>query len=295
MGTMKFLVLGTAALLGAALVGIAQPHADVTRRVRADDKALVFAPNGPVLRAASLDQHEPAADILWVRSVIVFGERWKVDPDPTWATWLRGTVLAVIDLDPKWRSPYFYGGSLLRVLGDIDGADAVFERGADALPDDGYFAFSFAMDQYIYRDDPTLAAVWMERAAAAPQAGRWYAAAAAAMRDHGGDRDGAIAYLERQRTVAHSEPELADIETQLSRLYHDRLTTAFLPACRAYRSSNGSAPSSPEAFFLWAGTPVPVNPRGDAWVVGLDGCVRSAGAEVTRLRRLRRAEGVFLR
>lgn len=292
---MKFLVLGASAVLGAAVVAIAQPHADATRRARAEDKTLVFAPNGPMIRATSLDQHEPTADVLWIRSVLVFGDHWKRDPDPTWIAWLRGTILAVVDLDPTWRSPYFYGGSLLRVLGDIDGADAVFSRGADALPDDGYFAFSVAMDHYIYREDPTLAAEWMERAATAPKGGRWYAAAAAALRSHGGDRDGAIAYLEAQRNAAPSEPELADIDTQLGRLYHDRLAEGFLPACEAYRELHGHPPPDPESLFSWARTPVPPNPRGDAWQIGNDGCVRSVGAEESRLRKLRKAERSFLK
>lgn len=292
---MKFLILGASAVLGSALVGFAQPRADATRRARAEDASLVFAPNGPMLRAASLDQHEATADVLWIRSVLVFGDHWKRDGDPTWIAWLRGTILAVVDLDPAWRSPYFYGGSLLRVLGDIDGSDAVFRRGAEAIPNDGYFAFSFAMNQYIHRDDPALAADWMERAAAAPRAGTWYAAAAAALRTRGGDRDGAIAYLEERRSAAPSEPELADIDTQLGRLYHDRVAETFLPACSAYEEQHGGPPPDPSTFFTWTGSPIPTNPRGDAWIVGSDGCIRSAGAEVNRVRRLRRAESLLLR
>lgn len=248
-----------------------------------------------MLRAASLDQHEPLADLLWMRVVLVFGERWKVDPDPTWVSWLRGTILAVGDLDPTWRSPYFYGGSLLRVVGDIDGSDEVFKRGAEAIPQDGYFAFSYAMNLYLYRDDPAGAAVWMDKASLANKSATWYAAAAAAFRSHGGDRDGAIAYLEGKRATELSEPELADVDVQLGRLYHDRIAERFLIPCETYRAEAGGPPPTPEAFFAWANTPVPTNPRGDAWTVGTDGCVRSAGAEASRIRKLRRAEMGFLR
>lgn len=287
--------LTTAALvgtcvLGGAAVAFSQPLADITRTERAASNPLVFAPNGPMLRAASLDQEEPLGDLLWIRAVLVFGERWKTDLDPTWIQWLRGTVLAVTDLDPAWRSPYFYGGSLLRVLGDIDGSDEVFKRGAENVPGDGYFAFSYAMNLYLYHEDPTAAADWMDRAAREPNGATWYTAAAGAMRSHGGDREGAIAYLESRQREALSEPERADVEVQLGRLYHDRLAESFLPACRAYEQQRGEAPRSPAELFAWAGTPVPVNPRGDEWVVGGDGCVRSRGAEATRLVRLRKAE-----
>lgn len=277
-------------VLGAAAVAVSQPLADVTRTQRAASNPLVFAPNGPTLRAASLDQEEPLADLLWIRAVLVFGERWKTDLDPTWVQWLRGTVLAVTDLDPTWRSPYFYGGSLLRVLGDIDGSDEVFKRGADNVPHDGYFAFSYAMNQYLYHDDPAAAADWLDRAAREPRAVRWYTAAAGAMRSNGGDREGAIAYLEGRQRDDLSDPERADVGLQLGRLYHDRLAASFAPGCAGYERQHGGPPSSAADFFAWAGTPVPVNPRGDDWVVGGDGCVRSLGAEATRLVRLRKAE-----
>jgi len=287
--------LTTAALVGTCVLGgtaaaVSQPLADITRTQRAASNPLVFAPNGPTLRAASLDQEEPLADLLWIRAVLVFGERWRTDLDPTWIVWLRGTVLAATDLDPPWRSPYFYGGSLLRVLGDIDGSDEVFKRGADNVPSDGYFAFSYAMNQYLYHEDPAAAADWLDRAAREPGAARWYSAAAGAMRSHGGDREGAIAYLEGRQREELSDPERADVDIQLARLYHDRLAATFAPACAGYEQQYGEPPPSAAAFFAFAGTAVPVNPRGDDWVVGGDGCVRSRGAEATRLLRLRKAE-----
>ena len=289
------LVLAGVTVLGAGAVAVAQPRADATRQLRTSMNALVFAPNGPMLKAFTLDQAEPTADLLWMRSVLVFGERWRLDPDPTWIAWLRGTILATLELDPGWRSPYFYGGSLLRVLGDVDGSDEVFKRGFEALPNDGYFAFSYAMNLYLYREDPIAAAEWMDKAAHAPAAATWYTAAAAALRSHGGDREGAIAYLESERTKALSEPQRADLDMQLGRLYHDRLVEQFHPACESYLEAHHAPPPSPEAFFAWANTAVPTNPRGDAWVVGGDGCIRSDGAEKGRMFRLRRAEAPYLK
>lgn len=278
------------ALVGGAVVAGAQPEADRTRHERAIDNALVFAPNGPVLRAASLDQHEVVADLLWVRAVLVFGDRWTHDPDPTWIAWLRGSIVAVTQLDPAWRTPYYHGGTLLRVLGDIDGSDAVFKAGAAAFPDDYFFPFSIGMNLYLYRDDPEGAVPWIDAASRMPGGPRQYAGLAAQLRSKGGDRAGAIAYLRERRREAGSDPERADIDDQLGRLYHDSMVDGWTARCRAYRQAHGGPPASPEAFFAWMGVAVPGNPRGDAWVVGNDGCVRSAGAEPARLRRLRAAE-----
>ena len=281
--------------LGIGVAAVSQPRADLTRRERAIDTALVFAPDGKMLRAATLDQHEPVADLLWIRTVLVFGERWNEDPDPTWITWLRGSIQAVSELDPQWRTPYFWGGSLLRILDDIEGSDAVFLAGIKNLPDDYYFPFSYGMNLYLYHDDPTEAAVWIDRSSRLPNGVAKYAGLAAKLRSSGGDRSGAIDYLLERKAEATDETEIADIDLQLSHLYHDRLVDQLLPTCRAYRAEKGTAPASPADFFAWAHMEMPDNPRGDAWIIGQDGCVRSAAAEGVRLRRLQAAERPFLK
>lgn len=282
-------------VLGVGVVAGSQPRADVTRRERAIDTALVFAPDGKMLRAATLDQHEPVADLLWIRTVLVFGERWNQDPDPTWITWLRGSIHAVTELDPRWRTPYFWGGSLLRILDDIDGSDAVFLAGIKNLPDDYYFPFSYGMNFYLYHDDPIEAAGWIELASTLPNGVPKYAGLAAKLRSSAGDRSGAIASLIERKQEATDETEIADLDLQLSHLYHDRLVDELKPACKAYQVATGHPPDSPADFFAWANIATPDNPRGDAWSVGQDGCVRSVAAEAARIRRLRINERAFLR
>jgi hypothetical protein len=289
------LVFSAVIISGVGVVAASQPLADVTRRERAIDTALVFAPDGKMLRAATLDQHEPVADLLWIRTVLVFGERWNADPDPTWITWLRGSIYAVSELDPRWRTPYFWGGSLLRILDDIEGSDAVFLAGIKNLPDDYYFPFSYGMNLYLYHDDAAGAAGWIELASRLPNGVPKYAGLAAKLRSTGGDRSGAIAYLLERKQEATDDTEIADLDLQLGHLYHDRLVDELMPSCKAYRAAKGQAPLSSADFFAWANIATPDNPRGDAWIIGTDGCVRSASAETARIRRLRTAERSYLR
>lgn len=284
---MRFAGLG---IVGCLLVHLAGPPSDATRNLRAIDQAMLLVPDGKQLSTFSFGFAEPIADLLWVRTVLTFGERFETDSSAQWVAWMQRMVETVSILDPVWRTPYFYGGSLLRVLGAIDASDAVFIRASEHLPDDPFFPFSIGMNAYLYRDDAGAAADWIGRAARLPSAPAWYIAAAAAMRSRSGNLD--LAVLDLERTLAGDEsPEIkADAKRQLDRLQQARLVDGWREECKAFREREGRPLSSPRELEALLGHPLPPNPRGDAWVVGNDGIVRSEGAERERHRRARMGE-----
>jgi tetratricopeptide (TPR) repeat protein len=286
---MRTLAFSLLALVGAAMVAVAQPRADATRNQRAVDNALLFVPDGDMLKVAASGYEEPLADLFWVRTVIVFGERYGSAQGTRWVEWVRRMVLAVTTLDPRWRTAYQYGGAFARVSGDIEGSDEIFRRGSENLPDDPWFPFAYGMNAYIYKDDPETAADWIAKAAVRKDAPSWYGAAAAAMRQESGDRAAAIRYLEELREQATSEAQRRDTERQLRRLWHNELVSRWEEACRAFRAEHGR-PLADVAEFERVIGPLPANPREDAWIVGGDGVVRSEGADADRVRRLRRGE-----
>jgi hypothetical protein len=262
---------------------------DTTRHARAIDDALLFVPEPAELRLAATGFEEPLASLFWVRTVLVFGERYDTARGGAWTEWLHRMVSAVNTLDPTWRTAYFYGGTLLRVVGDIEGSDAVFTEATRNLPDDPFFPFSLGMNAYLYRDDPATAGVFIGQAALLPGAPSWYAAAAAAMTARSGARDAGIDYLERVRATTDNPAIREDAERQLGRLRHAALVDGWTDACRRYRDEHGAPLPSPQALSE-LGIVLPENPRGDAWIVGSDGVVRSEGAEEERRKRARRDE-----
>ncbi|MFN7145710.1 MAG: hypothetical protein ACK4YP_18180, partial [Myxococcota bacterium] len=270
--------------LGALAVDTSLPRADATRVARTADQALLFVPDAHMVRAASTGFEEPLADLFWVRTVLVFGERFGTEAGDAWLQWLGRMIEAVYTLDPKWRTPYFYGGTILRVSGDVDGSDAVFQAAHANLPDDPFFPFSLGMNAYLYRDDARVAVELIGRAAELPGAPSWYSAAAAAMRQQSGERAAGIQYLEEVRRTTTDPAILADTDRQLARLRHNDLVETWADACRRWRDANG--PLSAPGEIARLGFTLPPNPRGDAWVVGADGVVRSEGAEKERYRRL---------
>lgn len=281
------LVAPVLALAAALAVGAALPAVDATRTARSIDNALLFLPEGRQLRMAATGQEELLSDVLWMRAVLTFGERWGSDTSTAWPEWMKRMVLVVTELDPSWRTPYFYGGALLRVIGDLEGSNEVFRRGHEALPDDFFFPFSLGMNAFVYGGRPGEAARWLEVASGLPDAPRWIAGAAAKMRADAGDRRAAVAYLEGVVRDTDREEVRADAEAQLGRLRHDDLVDAWTPLCRQFEAERGRRLQTPDELAAYAGRPLPPNPRGDAWTVGADGVVRSERAEAERVRRAR--------
>ena len=272
---MRWLLVAIPALLGAwSLV----PRIDHTRHERQLDTTLLFPPDGEQLRMLATGQEEPLSDLLWVRTVLVFGERYNVETGGQWTLWLEQMILATTTLDPTWRTPYFYGGVMLRVADDLDGSNAVFEKATRNLPQDWFFPFSIGMNAYLYQHDRVTASTWLKKAAVLPGAPGWYAAAAAAMGVETGGRKAAMAYL-KGVLESTKDPGIRDAtDFQLRRLQHDELVETWAEACRRYREEHDHPLERPEDLSR-LGFALPENPRGDAWVVGRDGVVRSKGAE----------------
>ncbi len=280
------------ALAAAVVVGLAQPRADATRRERQLDSELYFQPSAEGVRLAASGFEEAIADGMWVRATLIFGERYASDDSVLWHAWLTSVIGVVSHLDPGWRTPYLYGGGMLSAVGLTTEAADVYERCSRELPDDYWCPFARGMNDLLYNDDPAAAARWLAVAAERPGAPTWYGAAAAAMRSRAGQRKAGVAYLKEQLATTDNEGVRRSLEYQLGRLQHDELVAGWTEECVARRES-GRRLRNPEELPP-KGFSLPDNPRGDAWVVGADGVVRSAGAEVERVRRVRRQEWALL-
>ncbi len=276
-------------LLGGTAVGATLPRVDHTRAARAVDDALVFLPRADTTRIAASGFDEMVADFLWIRAVLLFGDRFDRDRSGAWRAWLAGMLDTTSTLDPAWPSVYHYGGAMLRVVGDVDGSSALFERCTQNIPTDGWCAFSLGMNHYLYRKDVAEAQRWIDRAAQQPGAPGWWSSAAAKMASGAGAIQAAIDYVDSEMEGARSDAERGFLLLQKRRLQHDQLVESWTAACLAYREQHG-APLPGVSTLESLGFAVPENPRGNAWVVGRDGVVRGEDAEWERRRRARSEE-----
>ncbi|HJN73763.1 MAG TPA: hypothetical protein QGF58_07515 [Myxococcota bacterium] len=206
---------------GGLLAHLAQVRADDGRRERTAQYEMLVMPSPETVHFASQGLHAHVATLMWVRSVLEFGERIDMRNDGSWQEWFARMIECVVELDPAWRTPYFYGGVMLRVTGSASLSTEIFARGAEAHPEDAYFPFSVGMNYYLLEEDYEQAAVWLDRAAAIPSAPDWYRMTAVSMREKGSGRDGAVRYLEMELEQATDPWLRSRIEARIVTVTHD--------------------------------------------------------------------------
>lgn len=265
---MPLLILG----LGAALAHAAQRTADADRHAERAANRQMYVPSPVAVRVASLGHSTLLADGMWVRAVLSFADAYHAE-DGTGhaeaAVWLRAYLETISALDPLWRTAYYHGGGMLRVLGDAEGSDAIFALGMKNLPDEPYFPFSLAMNAYLLHQDRTKAAAFLGQAAAIPGAPPWYRAAAAGFLSESGQRQTALRYLKEQLDSATEPTVRRAVQRKLDDLLHEE----FAAQIEALRPS----PDTDLPPSAWGD--VPPDPYQAGWIIGADGRVRSAHIE----------------
>ncbi|MFT5584970.1 MAG: tetratricopeptide (TPR) repeat protein [Cognaticolwellia sp.] len=265
------------ALLFASLAHLSQRSIDAARKAGQQELLRDTVPSGPVLRVASSGFHVLVADVLWIRSILAFGETLGQDEarDEQWAAWLEGSLLAVAELDPSWRTPYQWGGLMLEVSGAPQGAENLYTLATEQFPDDYRFWFSLGMVRYFSFSDPQGAAESVARAAECPGAPEWYAMAAIAYGAKQDTEEASILYLQAQLDQT-GDPELrARIEERIKRLDHLRLVSQIRQVRLGLERNLGHPVSTIEELESLAGSRLPPDPMGAVWVFDVDGQVRS--------------------
>lgn len=265
-------LITTVVFLGLGSAHLAQRGNDAVRR-QAGAEQDRFLPNPASMRVASMGQPTLVADALWIRAVLEFAD-CAMDPTPAKSEWVATMLLAVLELDPEWRTSAQYGGAMLRVVEQWDSAMVAFSVGEQAFPDDAFFPFSMGMTEYLRGGDVEIAYEHVARAAAIPGAPAWYSATAAQFLKTDGGHQAAIGYLQRQLAET-TDPTLARyLRIKLGQLQHRRLAEELRVRIDAIESQIGRRLRSLDELG-----PLPPDPMGVGWHLSTDGYVRSKADE----------------
>lgn len=290
---MRRLLLVLILLLGAVTAHLSHRAADRQRHEVDADTEILFLPSGTAMRVASMGYHEFAADWLWIRTVLLFGERWGQGSSGNWGPWMAGMVVAITELDPGWRTPYFYGGVMLRLLEDVDSSDIVFKAGAEAFPDDPFFPFAVGMNAYLLRHDTAAAARWVRIAADRPGAPIWYKAAAAGFLVEENQRATAIRFLQEELDVT-ADPDVREVlQEKLAPLQHDDIVGHLAAIRQRYVQAKGHDISTPQDLETDR-FKLPPDPMGGQWILALDGEIRSDIIDARMAEKARKQERSWL-
>lgn len=272
-------------LLLGGLVRAGHRHVEAWAPPETAADSIRFLPSGEALGVVSLGYRQVLADLLWMRCTILFGEKFGETGDDGWYVWLYHMMDLATDLDPQYRAAYKYGGILLRVNGEfVDQSSMMFAKGMHALPDEWYFPFGIAMNYFMYKDDPKMAAPYMRRAAETDGGPFYLANLAASLLDSSHGLETSLAFLQEELGNVPEGASRRAIEVKIFEVRYLIGKRDAEAVVGAFRSRTGNLPPTPSVVEQ-AGLTLPPDPLGGEWEWDT-----SPGAEIGSLRSSRYVE-----
>jgi tetratricopeptide (TPR) repeat protein len=133
-----------------------------------EQESLLYLPSGKYLKPLALGYDQMLADLLWIKTIDYFGDHFMTDKA---YPWLNHILNLIIDLDPLFDFPYFFGGIVLSLeASQVDNANQILERGIEAYPEKWQFPFYIGFNYYYHQKDAEKAAPYIEKASSLPGA-----------------------------------------------------------------------------------------------------------------------------
>ncbi len=247
-----------------------------------------YLPDPQATRVLSLGMHTMVADLLWVRSMLLFSD-FAYDCDKDDAQWLYSMLMTIIELDPTWRTVYLLGGSMMTVCDEYKLSDNIYKLGHEQIPTEPFFPFSLANHAAQEYKDPELALYWMRIAAATPKAPAWYQAAIAGYLDDSGQREASIKYLQDQLETQEEPSIRSFLQERLNMLLHEKYSAALEDTRSKFKAHFGRDIRDVREI----GIPFE-DPYEQGWILAPDGKIRSQKIEMRTARKMRNAEREWL-
>jgi len=265
---------GKVALIGALVVALLVPllasahrHADAwAPRARVTEE-VKYLPTGKALKATSLGYGQFLADILWIRTTLLFGKRYASE-DHEWYAWVFHMIDLATDLDPEFKAAYKYGGTMLRSEGVfIDQSSLIFGKGMKHRPDLWELPFGIGMNYFMFKDDRETAAIYISLAAQTGKGPFYLRNLAASLQSDSGDLDSALIFLETDlENIPESQSQARQaVEVKIIELHYLVARRDAMAIVTDFRRLTGNLPATP-AEVSASGFALPRDPLGGAWM-----------------------------
>ncbi len=131
-------------------------------------ESLLYLPSGEYLQPLSLGYQLMIADLLWIKTITYFGGHFMGDGE---YPWLYHILTLIIDLDPRYDFPYYFGGVVLSLeASQAENANKILAKGIKAFPDKWEYPFYIGFNHYYHQGDAETAAPYIEKASKLPGA-----------------------------------------------------------------------------------------------------------------------------
>lgn len=150
----------------ALFFGIVQTQRTLITYRSARGESLLYLPSGKFLKPLALGYDQLLADLLWMKTISYFGGHFMSDKQ---YPWLAHMLNLIIDLDPRFTFPYYFGGIVLSLeASQIEEANRILERGIEVYPDRWQYPFYIGFNFYYHKKDVERGLPYLEKAASLP-------------------------------------------------------------------------------------------------------------------------------
>ena len=269
---LKAVVIG---LIGAAVgfsgLGSLQSRIDEWRLNVPASQEIMYVPNGTYLKPAVLGYDNLGADLLFIRGVNLFGERYKREGfDPIWLDFIYHIVQVASDLDPLDHRIYLYGGLMLRsVPGRQQESTNVFKKGAENT-DYFFLPLAVGINLLDFGDNRKEAARYIKMAALRPEAPTYLKRLAASVMSRTDEQAAALVFLQEQLQFHEpGSPDYINVQVKILEVQYNLAKARLEDARQRFASTFGREPEAVEELLgaTLRSAKLPYEPYGGNWVI----------------------------
>lgn len=163
----KFLFLMWGVVIS-LILGMTQVQKTLLQYKPTEQETLLYLPSGKYLKPLALGYNQLLADFLWMKTISYFGGHFLGDKQ---YPWLAHMLNLIIDLDPRFDFPYYFGGVVLSLeASQVEQANQILTRGIEAYPNRWEFPFYIGFNYYYHQKDFSKAIPYFEKASSLPNA-----------------------------------------------------------------------------------------------------------------------------
>jgi hypothetical protein len=226
---------------------------------------LLYLPDAEYLKIASLGYRELIADLLWIQSIQVMGEKKVSEPS---GRWLYRALDIITTLDPKFVRAYEAGGLALTTLVVLpEESNQLMMKGIRNNPTEWKLPFLIGINYYYEMYDDAKAAEYMSQASRLPGAPSSLATLAANLYVSGRSPQQAVNLLSDlyEKTTDENAKQLLEIRLKI--ILTERDLQLLEQAIRLYAKQHRQYPPRLESLVEGGLLPaLPVEPSGGRYL-----------------------------
>lgn len=212
----KIILSLTLPLIIAALLFLAfqiQKNLDNSRKRHKKEGIDIIVPSGQYMKIAVLGYNNVIADLYYLKAHQYVGTQEVRKAD---FPQLYPIIDLVTDLDPKFLSPYLFGGLALSLQGlHVDESILILKKAYKMDPNVWQTAFYLGFNYFFYLQEYETAAKYISKAASQPGAPDYFGPLVASLYAESKKADMAIDFLKELRETTKDEDAKKDIDARI--------------------------------------------------------------------------------